>query len=114
MPKGSIDFAMMTDETLIDLKKSKSGDKTLMGTHSYDILANPRYYGAFNYVPVAQDEGDKREEFIIDDDDNEGNDFWQSDKVRIGLNLAFFPEEMGRAFPFTYNGAAAKQQNNMI
>ena len=82
----------------------------MQGTHSYDILANPRYYGAFNYVPVAQDEGDKREEFIIDDDDDETNDFWQSDKVRIGLNLAFFPESMGRAFSFT--SMPGKQQKD--
>merc|ERR1719246_249702 len=60
--KGSVDFSMMSDQSLADCKASKSGPKSLQGTHSYDILANPRYYNAFNYVAVAQDEGDKREE----------------------------------------------------
>jgi hypothetical protein len=35
-----------------------------------------------------------RADFIIDDDSDEDNDFWQSDKVRLGLNLAYLPEEM--------------------
>lgn len=51
--KGSVDFSMLRDSSFDDLKSSFSGSKTLQGTHSYDILANPRYYGAFNYVPVA-------------------------------------------------------------
>jgi len=106
--KGSVDFSMMSDQSLADCKASKSGPKSLQGTHSYDILANPRYYNAFNYVAVAQDEGDKREEFIIDDDSDEDNDFWQSDKVRIGLNMAYFPESMGKGFSFTYVGKDKK------
>merc|ERR1712216_251636 len=70
-------------------KNSSKDSKTLQGIHSYDILANPRYYSAFNYVPVAQDEGDERHEFIIDDDDDVTNNEWQSDKVLVLLNMAF-------------------------
>lgn len=110
--KGSVDFSMMTDGSLTDLKDSKSGPKSLQGTHSYDILANPRYYSAFNYVPVAQDEGDLREEFIIDDDDDEGNDFWQSDKVRIAMNMAYFPLSMAKGFSFTFVGSNKEDADN--
>lgn len=42
----------------------------------------------------------ERADFIIDDDSDEGNDFWQSDKVRLGLNLAYLPEEMIREVTF--------------
>ena len=67
---------MMSDASFRELNQSKLGSKTLMGTHSYDILANPRYYSAFNYVAVAQDDGDNRADFIIDDDLDETNDEW--------------------------------------
>jgi len=49
---------------------------------------------------VAQDPDDKREEFIIDDDNDESNDCWQSDKVRLGLNLAYLPESMAKDLSF--------------
>jgi hypothetical protein len=41
-----------------------------------------------------------RSDFIIDDDSDEGNDFWQSDKVRLGLNMAYLPEDMIRKVTF--------------
>ena len=37
---------------------------------------------------------------IIDSDSEEGNDSAQSDLVRICLNLAFLPEDEGRAFQY--------------
>lgn len=103
---GSKDFLLLEDESYHHLKSSKEGEKTLQGTHSYDILCNPKYYGKFNYIPVAQDEGDQRADFIIDDDSDEGNDDWQSDKVRIGLMMGFLPEEMAKRMKFTFNGKA--------
>jgi len=100
---------MLEHDSYNNLKGSKEGEKTLQGTHSYDILCNPKYYGKFNYIPVAQDEGDARADFIIDDDSDEGNDDWQSDKVRIGLNLGFLPEVMAQKLKFTYNGKAQEE-----
>jgi hypothetical protein len=107
------DFKMLNDSSFTTLKSSSPGPKTLQGTHSYDILANPRYYGAFNYIPVAQEGKDLRSDFIIDDDDDEGNDEWQSDKVRIGLNLAFMPEEMVREIKFAGKAPSYNTKNNM-
>ena len=42
----------------------------------------------------------KRAQFIIDNDDNEENDAWVCDKVRIGLNLAYLHEDTARKFIF--------------
>lgn len=77
LTKAKKNFSMLFDVSFDHLKTSQSLlTKTMQGTHSYDILANPKYYGAFNYVPIAQDEGDERADFIIDDDSDEGNDDW--------------------------------------
>jgi len=43
---------------------------------------------------------DNRAEFIIDDDEDEGNDDAQSDLVKMILNLAFLTEEQAKAFTF--------------
>lgn len=52
--KGKKNFKMLFDESHDHLKNSQCFfSKTMQGTHSYDILANPKYYGAFNYVPIA-------------------------------------------------------------
>ena len=69
--------------------------KTLQGVHSYDILANTLYLDDFQYVPAAEDD---RAEMIIDDDDVEDNDAFQSDFVRICLNLAYLSEKEAQAF----------------
>jgi hypothetical protein len=67
----------------------------MTGCHSYDILANPCYFDDFQYVPVSAGIESKnilREDIIKDDDYEEGNDYWVSDKVRVGLNLAYITE----------------------
>lgn len=48
-----------------------STDATIMGVHTYDILANPLYNDAFQYFSAALDD---REMYIVDDDDDESND----------------------------------------
>merc|ERR1712045_634238 len=89
---------ILTDEQYNALKESTQTEgKTLQGTHSYDILANPLYLDDFQYVTAAEDD---RDEMIIDDDDDEGNDAMQSDLVRICLNLAYMPEQTARSFKF--------------
>lgn len=45
--------------------------RTLQGCHSYDILANPLYFDDFQYVSASLE---NRDAYIIDDDDEEGND----------------------------------------
>ena len=61
--------------------------KSLQGCHSYDILCNPQYFDNFQYVTAAEED---RNDIIIDDDENEGNDSAQSDFIRVALNLAYF------------------------
>jgi hypothetical protein len=68
----------------------------------------------------------QRQRFIIDNDDDEGNDAWVADKVRIALNLAYIPEHYARSFTFSekkmgHVGEAARKTslketngNNMI
>jgi hypothetical protein len=51
---------------------------------------------------------DDREKYIIDDDDDEGNDTAQSDLVKIILNLAFLTQKQAREF--TFSKAACKNQ----
>lgn len=78
---------MLADEQFKSLKKTAiTSGRTLQGTHSYDILANPLYFDDFQYVSAAEDD---RNDIIIDDDDDEGNDAAQSDFVRVALNLAY-------------------------
>lgn len=84
---------------LCSIKKTKL--HTLQGVHSYDILANPLYLDDFQYVTAAEDD---RDEMIIDDDENEGNDSAQSDLVRVMINLAYLTEDEARGFKFTADG----------
>ena len=75
--------------------KEKTEGKTLQGVHSYDILANPLYLDDFQYVTAAEED---RDEMIIDDDAEEGNDSAQSDLVRVMINLAYLTENEARSF----------------
>lgn len=71
--------------------------RTLQGCHSYDILANPLYFDDFQYVSASIE---NRDAYIIDDDDEEGNDAAQSDIVRLALNLAYMNEKEAHEFKF--------------
>lgn len=67
-----IGLKLLTPNQMEALQSSQMTDrKTLQGCHSYDILANPLYFDDFQYVSA---ERENRAEFIIDDDDEEGND----------------------------------------
>lgn len=83
----SLGMPMLSDAQLKALKQTKMTErKTVQGTHTYDILANPLYFDDFQYVSAAEDD---RNDVIIDDDSDEENDAAQSDFVRIALNLAY-------------------------
>lgn len=68
--------------------------------HTYDILANPLYLDDFQYFSTDRED---RADFIIDDDDDEGNDNAQSDLVRVVLNLGYLTEEAASKFEFSKN-----------
>lgn len=99
--RNALKTKILTDDQFEALKSStQTTGKTLQGTHSYDILANPLYLDDFQYVTAAEDD---RADMIIDDDDDEGNDAAQSDLVRICLNLAYMTEQTAREFKFNKN-----------
>lgn len=96
--REALGFKIMTDESYDKLRKTPiTAGKTLQGVHSYDILANPLYFDDFQYVPAGTPD---RAEYIIDDDDDEGNDMAQVDMVRFALNLAFLTEDDAINFKF--------------
>jgi len=43
---------ILHDETLAKLKKANTVEHTIKGVHCYDMLANPDYQSAFQYVPL--------------------------------------------------------------
>jgi hypothetical protein len=74
------------DETLSKLKSTPSDHKySISGVPCYDILANPEYQTAFQYVPV---DVPNRALMIKDGDADETNDEIQCDVVRLALNMA--------------------------
>jgi len=71
--RSVLKFSVMDDENFEKIKAAeKSEEMTLQGVFSYDVLANPLYLHEFQYFSAAID---NREDFIIDDDSDEGNDF---------------------------------------
>jgi hypothetical protein len=87
----------------------KTRGRTLQGCHSYDILANPLYFDDFQYVSASLE---NRDNYIIDDDDDEGNDAVQSDIVRFALNVAYMNEEEAKAFKFDQATVAKRMQQS--
>ena len=75
--------------------------KPIQGVAWYNLLANPLYVRDFNYI-TANIPGD-RGDYIVDDDDEEGNDCEQSDLASILINLAYVKQEVGRVFQFKKN-----------
>jgi hypothetical protein len=54
-------FKVLTDTEFEKLKNVKPGNKCIVNTHSYEILANPQYIEDFQYVPVkSRRENDER------------------------------------------------------
>ena len=69
----------------------------IQGIAWYNLMANPAYVRAFNYIQV---DVPQRENLIVDGDDQEGNDCEQSDIVSIMVNLAYVKSKVARDFNF--------------
>lgn len=91
----------MLDDTFTKLKDHALKDSALtlapqerqiMGVPNYDILQNPDYISAFQYVPT---DVDRRNEIIIDNDEDSTNNVMQSDCIRLYLNVAMMEKEAG-------------------
>ena len=86
----ALNMPMMIDRNFEKLKKIEHKIDTgheMMGSHSYDILANPDYSQAFQYI---SNDVENRDMYIIDDDNDESNDGAQCNKTRMFLNLGYF------------------------
>lgn len=70
----NIDF--IDDDFAAKLDNTKIARKPIQGLHWYNLLSNPTYAQDFAYIPVGVP---SRENLIVDDDDEEGNDCEQSD-----------------------------------
>lgn len=71
--------------------------KPISGIAWYNLLANPAYVRAFNYINI---DVPNREDLIVDGDDEEGNDCEQSDMVSVLVNLAYVRPDVARSFRF--------------
>lgn len=70
-----------------ELDESRQTDGIhLEGIHTYNILRNIKYTQLYQYTPVYTND---RDGYIIDDDEDEDNNCYQSDLVRIALNLGY-------------------------
>ena len=71
--------------------------KPIQGIAWYNLLANPSYSKAFNYITVSVED---REDYIVDGDDDEGNDCEQCDMVSILINLAYVKQTVAEVYEF--------------
>jgi len=90
----------MFDSAMQGLSSNRMGRCHLTGIHTYDILRNQAYWQAFQYIAASIPD---RNKFIKDGDDDDGNNSYQSDLVRLVLNLSFLTEEDIGAFSFDKN-----------
>jgi len=72
-------------------------EKSVQGIAWYNVLANPDYITAFNYINCNVP---SRSNLIVDDDDDEDNDNEQSDTVQVALNLGVLNREIAMDMPF--------------
>ena len=92
-----MDFKCLNDQTLEKLRSNRIGKCKLIGVHTYDLLRNEAYVQAFQYVsPSIPD----REKYIKDGDDDNSNNEYQSDLVRLVLNLAYMTKKEVEEFSF--------------
>lgn len=73
-------------------------------------MANPLYFDDFQYVSASLE---NRDNYIIDDDDDEGNDAVQSDIVRFALNLAYMNEKEAHDFKFDQASVAKRLEKSL-
>jgi hypothetical protein len=103
--RNALNLKVLPDETLNKFKETKLKEGCQMkGVHCYDILANPLYLDDFQYFSPAMED---REKYIIDDDEDEGNDTAQSDLVKVILNLAFLTSKQAKEFTFSKSAVKA-------
>ena len=84
--KEKYGFQFVRQHVVNKLDDWQLAKKPISGIAWYNVLANPKYEREFNYFPTDMPD---REDYIVDGDDDEGNDCEQSDMVTILINLAY-------------------------
>ena len=85
------------ESTLKNLRENKMGRCHLQGIHTYDILRNPAYYQEFQYFSPAIPNRNN----LIKDGKKGDDKGYQSDLVRLILNLAFIRQDEIEDFEFS-------------
>ena len=88
--RKNFEFRCMLDPSFKILQSNRMGRCHLKGLHTYDLLRNQNYYNQFQYE-AADVEG--RDKLIEDEDQDDSNNAFQSDFVRLILNLAYIHED---------------------
>jgi len=96
--KEKYGFQFVRQKVVDKLDDWQLAKKPISGIAWYNLLANPRYEREFNYFPTDMPD---REDYIVDGDDEEGNDCEQSDMVTILVNLAYVREDVAKRFRFS-------------
>jgi len=91
-------FKILSVQETEALKTVSIVKRGVQGVPYYIPLANPAYYRDFQYLPAITED---RDSLVVDDDDEEGNDFEQSDMVALLMSMAFIPEDVFKKFNFT-------------
>ena len=86
-------FNMMQRELEDKLDSLPESKKTIGGVPWYQVLANPAYARDFCFIEAYVP---NRSDYIVDGDDDEGNDCEQSDMAQVLLNIGLAPRAVVR------------------
>lgn len=82
----NLNIQTIDDEAFYELRDGKPGKKLMSTTPNYEMVSNPKYAEAFQYVPIHFRDTEEEKE--------------TSNMVLTILNLAYVPEEVQSAFEF--------------
>ena len=88
---------LLREKTSASLEKVNMTSNPIQGLHWYSPLCNMSYVQDFAYISCSVPD---RADYIVDGDDEEGNDNEQSDFVAIALNFAFMDDKLAAVYAF--------------
>merc|ERR1740116_211105 len=98
--RRNLNMKCMSQDSLKAANENIMGRSHLANIHCYNILRHPKYVSAFQYVPANVADRDK---FINDkfSHEQDGHKVYQSDLVKMVLNLAYKTQEQIKEFHFS-------------
>lgn len=107
--RENLNIATMFESAMHGLIHNRMGRFHLEGIHTYDILRNPNYWQAFQYISASIPD---RQSYIKDGDADQTNNCDQSDFVRRILNLSLLsPDELKSLQDLNFNLRAVKSRD---